>query len=111
MTDTPDTPIIDRRHLARYTLGNAALEREVLGLFIDQIPKTLSQFDGAEDDAGRIRAAHTLKGSARAVGAQRLAEVAEAIERASREGRDVGALRRDLFTACEDVRQAITAET
>ena len=103
-------PVLDRNHLARYTLGDAALEREVLGLFVDQIPETLDALDRAEGDEGRVMAAHTLKGSARAVGAGRLAAVAEAVERAAREGRATGALRADLAAACEEVRATIRAE-
>lgn len=109
MNDICDVPIIDRDHLARYTLGDAGLEQEVLGLFIDQLPETLGQLDGAQDDDGRLRAAHTLKGSARAVGAKRLAEIAEQVERAARERRDLGELRTALDRACGEVRDAIMA--
>jgi HPt (histidine-containing phosphotransfer) domain-containing protein len=110
MNDIADMPIIDRDHLARYTLGDVALEREVLGLFVDQIPETLGQLDGAGDDEERVRAAHTLKGSARAVGAKRLAEVAEEVEKAARERREIGDLRRALDMACSDVRELIKAD-
>ncbi len=110
MNDIADMPIIDRDHLARYTLGNEALEREVLGLFVDQIPETLGQLDAAGDDATRVRAAHTLKGSALAVGAKRLADVAGKVERAARERREIGDLRRALDMACADVRELIQAE-
>jgi HPt (histidine-containing phosphotransfer) domain-containing protein len=106
-----DRPIIDHDHLARYTLGDRALEREVLGLFVDQIPQTLEALDAAESDADRVRAAHTLKGSARAVGAFRLADIAERLERDIREGRSITGPRQELDGACREVRGAIIAAT
>lgn len=72
---------IDHRHLQRYTLGNQALEIEVLHLFADQAPLTLADLVGAMSDKAWHMAAHTLKGSARAVGAWAIAQVAEAAER------------------------------
>lgn len=77
---------IDHAHLARYTLGDAVLELEVLTLFADEAPRTLDRLRAAA--AARPFAAsewqaasHTLKGSARAVGAANLALAAEAAEK------------------------------
>ena len=78
----PRAPI-DRAHLARYTLGDADLEREILGLFLANLPNTIRDLGLAETESDWHRAAHTLKGSARAVGAWRLASTAEAAERLS----------------------------
>ena len=75
-----DQQILDRDHLARYTLGDAALEQEVLGLFIGQMPETVAMLRGSGSPRAWILAAHTIKGSARAVGAWRLADVAERAE-------------------------------
>lgn len=72
---------IDRAHLARYTLGDAALEREILELFLGHLPNTIRDLGLAETDKDWHMAAHALKGSARAVGAWRLAREAEAAER------------------------------
>ena len=72
---------IDRAHLARYTLGNLALELEVLDLFAGQAPMTLAQLAAARSEKAWRDAAHTLKGSARAVGAARIALLAEDAER------------------------------
>ena len=72
--------ILDRDHLARYTLGDVALEQEVLGLFIGQMPETVAMLRGSGDAHAWTLAAHTIKGSARAVGAWRLADVAERAE-------------------------------
>jgi HPt (histidine-containing phosphotransfer) domain-containing protein len=72
---------IDLRHLSRYTLGDPALEAEVLGLFAEQLPDTIDALKEACCDKAWYTAAHTLKGSARAVGAWRLAQLAEQAER------------------------------
>lgn len=77
---------VDHDHLARYTLGNRALELEVLKLFAGQAPVYLTHLRTARSDKDWRDAAHTLKGSARAVGAMfvaRLAEQAEALRMTS----------------------------
>lgn len=73
------TPV-DMAHLALYTLGDAALEREVLELFCTQSVSYLDQLRAATSHKAWYQAAHALKGSARAVGAWRLARAAEYIE-------------------------------
>ena len=73
---------IDHAHLDRYTLGNRELEIEVLGLFAGQAPATLEGLRTATCDRSWHMAAHTLKGSARAVGAWSIAAIAEDAERA-----------------------------
>lgn len=72
--------ILDRDHLARYTQGDTGLEQEVLKLFIDQVPESLARLRDSRDPDAWLRAAHTIKGSARAVGAWRLADAAERAE-------------------------------
>ena len=71
---------IDLVHLARQTLGDVELEREVLSLFVVQSQVYLLRLQAAENAADWKRAAHTLKGSARGIGAWQLAEAAEAAE-------------------------------
>ncbi len=71
---------IDRAYLARFTLGNAALESEVLQLFADQVPRYLQALRKARSRKAWRDAAHTIKGSALAVGAWRLARFAEMAE-------------------------------
>lgn len=73
------TPI-DLKHLRRYTLGDAGLEREILDLFFAQLPTTIAALAGAADQKEWKMAAHTLKGSGRAVGAWRIARIAEQAE-------------------------------
>src|SRR4051812_35026424 len=59
---------VDFAHLKRYTLGDRALELEVLHLFAAQAPLTLEVLRRAHTTRAWRDAAHTLKGSARAVG-------------------------------------------
>jgi HPt (histidine-containing phosphotransfer) domain-containing protein len=67
---------IDFVHLRRFTQGDKALENEVLELFVRQMPETIKALKGAATDKEWHVAAHTLKGSGRAVGAWRLADLA-----------------------------------
>jgi HPt (histidine-containing phosphotransfer) domain-containing protein len=76
-----DAPV-DHAHLARYTMGNRSLELEVLQLFAEQAPITLQQLRAATSTKDWHVAAHTLKGSARAVGARAVAKAAEIAEAA-----------------------------
>jgi HPt (histidine-containing phosphotransfer) domain-containing protein len=76
---TCETPI-DWAHLSRFTLNDKVLEHEVLGLFAMDAPRYLAKMVAARGRKDWIEAAHTLKGSARAVGAWSVAEHAEAAE-------------------------------
>ena len=107
--DRSTADAIDRAYLARFTLGNAALEHEVLGLFAAQVPIYLTRLRGASTAKAWKEAAHTIKGSAAAIGAWRLArfaEMAEKIDVEAATAREEG--HRDevvaaLATAIEDV--------
>ena len=70
---------LDETHLDRMTLGDRRLEREVLELFLRQTTIMLGRIVGAEP-ALAAAAAHTLKGSARGIGAWRVARAAELVE-------------------------------
>jgi HPt (histidine-containing phosphotransfer) domain-containing protein len=73
-----DQPI-DLAHLSRMTLGERSLECEVLALFARQAELLLPRIhQGAP--AVIAASAHTLKGSARGIGAWRVAQAAEAVE-------------------------------
>jgi HPt (histidine-containing phosphotransfer) domain-containing protein len=71
---------IDHVHLRRYTMGDRQLEFEVLELFAAELPKTLAALRAAQTTFEWKVAAHTLKGSARAVGAWRIASAAVSAE-------------------------------
>ncbi len=72
---------IDREHLSRYTLGDTALEHEILELFVGQLPKSMEALRHATSQKDWHAAAHSLKGSGRAVGAWRVAEIAAYAEK------------------------------
>jgi len=69
---------IDRDHLARMTLDEPDLAREVLGLFDAQALRALAEL--RQPGADRTAIAHRVKGAARGVGAFQVAEAAEALE-------------------------------
>jgi HPt (histidine-containing phosphotransfer) domain-containing protein len=80
----PSAPALDLAHLSRMTLGESALEREVLALFDRQAGMLLARM---ASEAPRMVAAlaHTLAGSASGIGAWKVAEAAAAVERAAAE--------------------------
>jgi HPt (histidine-containing phosphotransfer) domain-containing protein len=103
----PDDGPIDSAHLDRMTLGDAGLEREVLAMFSGQAVGLVDRLGTVPSDA--LALAHTLKGSARAIGAFRVAEAAEALEAAIRHGDDPGGALARLQEAVAEARTAIDA--
>jgi HPt (histidine-containing phosphotransfer) domain-containing protein len=100
---------IDHVHLERMTLGDRSLEREVLEIFVRQTALTLQRIAGA-GPARTAAAAHTLKGSARGIGAWRVAEAAERLEQAATEAADSAAVLAaiaELEAASIETRRAI----
>jgi HPt (histidine-containing phosphotransfer) domain-containing protein len=71
---------VDLTHLSRQTLGDRALEQEVLQLFVQQALSVRDQIAEA-GKSERLRLAHGLKGSARGVGAFALADCVAEIEK------------------------------
>jgi len=99
---------IDLVHLSRMTLGDRGLEREVLALFDRQATVLVSRMRSASPGSVTT-VAHTLKGSARGVGAWRVAAAAEAVEvAASGEGDLAAAITR--LAAVADEARAVIAE-
>jgi HPt (histidine-containing phosphotransfer) domain-containing protein len=96
--------IIDATHLARMTLGEPGLEREVLALFDRQAEMLLPRI---RRGTGAIAAAtaHTLKGSALGIGAFAVARAADAVERADGAGlpRAIDALGEALAAASAEI--------
>jgi HPt (histidine-containing phosphotransfer) domain-containing protein len=103
----PDDGPIDIAHLKRMTLGDAGLEREVLAMFSAQAVRLISSLAALPSDAAAL--AHTLKGSARAIGAFRVAESAESLEAALGNGDDVHEALAELKEAIIQARAAIDA--
>jgi len=79
---------VDLVHLARYTLGNNSIEREVLSLFRTQSSQFLSRLKEAVNESAWKQAAHTIRDSALEIGAWHVARTAEDAEAHSeRQGR------------------------
>ncbi|WP_228929906.1 Hpt domain-containing protein [Roseibium aggregatum] len=83
----PEAPI-DLVQLATNTLGNRDLEVQVLHLFKSQSISTLERLKQETDNSVRFDLVHTLKGSARAIGAERVAIVCENLEGKMRSSTD-----------------------
>ncbi len=70
---------IDLVHLAHQTMGDKALELEVLQMFARQARESMKEL-AASEGAVRAAVAHRLKGSAQSVGADAVAKAAAALE-------------------------------
>jgi len=75
---------IDFVHLSRQTMGDKALEIEILQLFARHARTLLHELSDANDIQMKA-IAHRLKGSADAVGAFSVSAAAEAVENGSRD--------------------------
>jgi HPt (histidine-containing phosphotransfer) domain-containing protein len=102
----PDDRPIDLVHLARTTLGDRSLEREVLHLFDRQSTLLIARMRTAAP-SGVATLAHTLKGSARGIGAWRVARAAEALELAGARNAEIGSALDRLNAASEEARGVI----
>jgi HPt (histidine-containing phosphotransfer) domain-containing protein len=103
----PDDGPIDFEHLNRMTLGDAKLEREVLALFSVQSAQLTDAIAALPEDACAL--AHTLKGSARAIGAVAVADAAAKLEEALTSGSDPSELLSALGEAVALARTSIDA--
>ena len=70
---------IDFDHLARQTMGQKDLEAEVLRLFLRQARDCVRSIHASKGN-DRVGIAHTLKGSARGIGAFNVADQAARLE-------------------------------
>ena len=110
-----DGPPVDLVHLARHTFGDTELEREVLQLFVAQSHAYLNRLKEARDTEQWRRASHTIKGSARGIGAWAVAARAEAAERLGSDVEDtrcreaIIALEEEIDSANSYIRSLITA--
>lgn len=110
-SDADAEPPIDLVHLSRQTFGDHDLERELLALFDGQAAQGAERLRAAPafgDADWRIGLAHTIKGSARAIGAFEVGRAAEAYEEALRAGAPgVVGLAESLDAAIQRARGAI----
>jgi HPt (histidine-containing phosphotransfer) domain-containing protein len=103
----PDDGPIDIAHLRRMTLGDEALEREVLTMFSTQATNLAGVLAAMPSDAPAL--AHTLKGSARAIGAFAVADAAAHLETLIKNGGNSVAALSQLDDAIAEARDAIDA--
>jgi HPt (histidine-containing phosphotransfer) domain-containing protein len=86
ISPSDDLALLDLDHLRRQTADDRALERELLALFEAQCARLRPLLGEGSPPVERADAAHTFKGSARAIGAWRLAAMADTLEVALRSG-------------------------
>ena len=105
---SPVAPVIDLVHLARQTAGDRDLETELLRLFEKQCQRATGQLRSGPKLTAAEKAdlAHSIKGSAQAIGAVRVAQAAERFENAcarddpgSSDGKELSALSGQLQEA------------
>lgn len=103
----PGDDPIDIAHLKRMTLGDAGLERDVLALFLKQTAQLMAALAAQRAESAAL--AHTLKGSARAVGAFGVAASASFLEATIRAGDDPSQALAELDRAVAEARASIEA--
>ena len=102
-SSVPANRPIDLVHLARQTLGDASLEREVLELFLRQSRALTLRIREAADPKLKRDLAHTLKGSAKAIGAWHVAQAAEGVEDMVNPPAEMELLGRSVDEACSAI--------
>jgi chemotaxis protein histidine kinase CheA len=104
-------PPLDLVHLARQCLGDHELETELLGLFRRQARALTAQLSGSPflSSEAKAQIAHTLRGSALAVGARRVASAAWRIEELASAADDQGSAEaRAIAALLSAVAEALT---
>lgn len=87
LAEATSQPPVDSDFLVEMTGGDEAFLQEILEEFLKTIPPLLEEVERAViagDSRLLARSAHTIKGSARAVGAQRFADIAFDLEQAGK---------------------------
>jgi HPt (histidine-containing phosphotransfer) domain-containing protein len=108
---TPDSPPAEPREaldlavLRAQTGGDAALEREVLGLFLAKSEQDFARIASASSVDARRAPAHSLVGSARAVGARDVARLAALVEASGEPRPSLDPLRAALTEAQDFIRR------
>ncbi len=74
---------VDYEHLRNQAAGNVSVMREVLELFVTHCEQVLTELENAQDAKAWKQWTHTLKGSARGIGAFAVADAAAEAERHS----------------------------
>ena len=105
MTDSSE---IDFDHLNLYVGGDADLTREVFGLFRNQVEMWGRGLSADADDDMWANVTHSLKGSAKAVGATGLAEACEKAEALIGDDRRPGAREVAVETLEQRIEQVLS---
>jgi HPt (histidine-containing phosphotransfer) domain-containing protein len=100
------SPVIDMEHLSHMTLGERGLEIEVLRLFERQAELLLARMREVGPE-GVATLAHTLSGSAKGIGAWRVAAAAEATECAVKQSAPLDPAMAGLAASVDEARRAI----
>jgi HPt (histidine-containing phosphotransfer) domain-containing protein len=90
---------VDYDHLRSQAAGNVGVMREVLELFIVHAEQVIGELERAEDAKAWKQWTHTLKGSARGIGAFAVAEAAADAERHSMDKGKIAPLRAAFLEA------------
>ena len=90
---------VDLVHLSRQSLGDRSLENEILRLFHNQSKFYMDRLENATTAEERKMAAHTVVGSARGLGAWKVASEAELVEQSCSRGRDVSSMKQAVEEA------------
>ncbi|MEL6920525.1 MAG: Hpt domain-containing protein [Pseudomonadota bacterium] len=96
-------PPIDLQFLSAQAGDDRMLVEELLHMFVKQVRGLANTMNNSDDIEAILSAAHTLKGTARAVGALAIEESAEAVENASAARSQVKALNAEIDAACDYV--------
>jgi len=110
-----DARVFDRDLTVSRLMGDEALAREVIVLFLSDIPKRVKElkiFLEVGDAAGAERHAHSIKGASSNVGGEALRAAAFAVERAAKTGDFAAALAHmaQLEVQFERFREAVRVE-
>ena len=98
-----DVTPIDLDFLSSQAGHDRQLVEELLHMFVKQVRSLAATMNSADDMEAILRAAHTLKGTARAVGAVRIEACAEALEQDALSKGQLEALCIEVDAACDYV--------
>jgi HPt (histidine-containing phosphotransfer) domain-containing protein len=96
---------VDYEHLKNQAAGNLPVMREVLDLFVVHTEQVIGELERAEDAKAWKQWTHTLKGSARGIGAFAVADAAAEAERHSMDKSKIGPIRVAFDAARAFIRQ------
>ena len=103
-----DPAIFDQEQLRQYTGDDLALQRELVDLFLGHFAPVRMRLDTARSSQDWKFAAHNLKGSARSIGASRVAALAEILDTMAFE--EPMSRKTQLLDALDTAMAAFTAE-